>query len=61
MDQATKTNLQKFYASSSYDELVKYKAEIGNLLLHTKVKDLANIKLNIELINTELKIKAPNV
>lgn len=57
MDEKTKENLKRYYTLLSVDELVQHKEAIGNLLAHTKVKDLDDIKISIALINDELKVR----
>ena len=57
MEQSTKLALMRLYARMSDDELVRAKADIGELLKHTKVKNMDDIKVNIALINDEIKTR----
>ena len=57
MDESTKQSLALYYAHLSDDELIQCKNDIGELLKRTKVKNLDDIKENIAIINSEIKLR----
>jgi hypothetical protein len=57
MNESTKQSLARYYARISDDDLTQCKADIGELLKHSKVQNLDDIKENISLINNEIKIR----